>query len=182
MTSSRCCPVPLFPAELSLPAAVIFLAFFGASLGRAAEPLPAGCAEPVVASANPVAGAPVSIQITVENIRNSKGLVTAVLYADDPENFLKKGARLDRIRVEAREGETALCLKAPSTGRFSVALYHDENGNKEFDRDFLGIPTEGYGFSQNPGFRFGKPKLEETLFTVGDGPNSLKISVLYLQG
>jgi len=123
---------------------------------------------------------PATIRVTVENVRSSDGLITAVLYPDNPENFLKKGKRLDRVRVKALEGETVFCMKAPSAGRYSVALYHDENGNKDFDRNFLGIPTEGYGFSNNPGFRFGKPEQEETLFTIEESPTSLRISVLYL--
>src|SRR3546814_4491805 len=60
------------------------------------------------------ASAPANIQVTVEKVRSSEGLITAVLYADNPETFLKKGARLDRIRVDAREGETTLCLQARS--------------------------------------------------------------------
>jgi len=128
------------------------------------------------------AAAPTAIQVTVENVRSSKGLITAVLYNDNPDTFLKRGARLDRIRVEARKGETLLCLHAPAAGRYTVAIYHDENGNREFDRDFLGIPTEGYGFTQNPGFRFGKQYIEETVFTLDGEQASLKISVLYLSG
>jgi len=128
------------------------------------------------------AAAPAAIQVTVENVRSSKGLITAVLYNDNPDTFLKRGARLDRIRVDAHKGETLLCLQAPASGRYTVAIYHDENGNKEFDRNFLGIPTEGYGFSQNPGFRFGKPDIEETLFTIDGDKTDLRISVLYLDG
>ena len=122
-----------------------------------------------------------SIRVTVEKVRSSKGLITAVLYNDNPTTFLKDGSRLDRIRVDAHEGLTELCLNAPAAGRYSVALYHDENANKKFDRDFLGIPTEGYGFSQNPGFRFGKPDVEETLFSLDGEPITLRISILYLQ-
>lgn len=120
------------------------------------------------------------IEVKVENVRNSKGLITAVLYADNPETFLKKGERLDRIRVDAVAGETLLCLEAPKAGRYSVAIYHDENGNKKFDRNFIGIPSEGYGFSENPGFRFGKPEQKETLFAVDQPLTSLRISILYL--
>ena len=160
----------------------VTLTLLGSAPAARAEPTAAVCSAATAASAGAAATAPAAIQITVEKVRNSKGLITAVLYADDPDNFLKKGARLDRIRVEAREGETLLCLNAPSSGRYSVAIYHDENGNEKFDRDFLGLPTEGYGFSRNPGFRFGKPDLEETLFTTDDGLTTLRISVLYLQG
>src|SRR3546814_11344781 len=107
--------------------------------------------------------------------------MTAFLDADNPETVLKKGARLDRIRVDAREGETTLCLQAPAAGRYSVALYHDENGNKEFDKDFLGIPSEGYGFSKNPGLRFGVPKKEDTIFAAEAAPASRSIAMPHLQ-
>ncbi len=127
-----------------------------------------------------LAEAPASIEVMVENVRSSNGLITAVLYSDDPEGFLKKGKRVDRVRVDAQAGETLLCLEAPTAGRYTVAIYHDENGNKKFDRNFIGIPSEGYGFSNNPGFRFGKPDQEETLFSVESGMTKVRISVLYL--
>ena len=189
--SARRLTSPLLPAALA--AALLLLG--GAWQAAHAEPAGA-CVAAAAVSADAVSADAVSaeaagatapatmpaIRVTVDNVRNSKGLITAVLYSDDPDTFLKRGARLDRIRVEAQEGETGLCLPAPSSGRYSVALYHDENGNKEFDRDFLGIPTEGYGFSQNPGFRFGKPDVEETLFTIDGESTSLQVSILYLQG
>jgi uncharacterized protein (DUF2141 family) len=156
------------------------LGFAGTPQALRAEPTGAACAAAALATAEAPATNPPSIEVTVENVRSSKGLITAVLYGDDPDTFLKRGARLDRIRVDAQEGETVLCLKAPATGRYTVALYHDENGNKEFDRNFLGIPSEGYGFSNNPGFRFGKPEQEETLFTIQTPLTALRISVLYL--
>lgn len=168
---SRHNPRGLVPRFIAAPAALtVFLVLYGTlGIGQAQTPED-GCD----------ASGPANIQVTVEKVRSSEGLITAVLYADNPETFLKKGARLDRIRVDAREGETTLCLQAPAAGRYSVALYHDENGNKEFDKDFLGIPSEGYGFSKNPGFRFGVPKQKETLFAVEDAPVSLRIAMLYL--
>ena len=145
-----------------------------------AGPATAVCAAAPPAGVETAAATSSAIQVTVENVIDSNGLITAVLYSDDRDTFLKKGARLDRIRVEAREGETVLCLQAPSVGRYSIALYHDRNGNKKLDRNFLGIPTEGFGFSQNPGFRLGKPDVEETLFSTDGGLTTLNISILYL--
>lgn len=145
----------------------------------ALAPLPAAAAQ----GEGCLGDGPTTIKVTVEKVRSSKGLITAVLYDDNPKTFLKSGARIDRIRVDASEGETELCLNAPAAGRsYAVALYHDENGNTEFDTDFLGIPTEGYGFSQNPGFRFGKPDIEETLFSITAEQVDLRISILYLNG
>lgn len=164
------------PTALAALAGAAFALFGGLAAARADTPeadTPENGCDPA---------APATIQVTVEKVRNSKGLITAVLYDDNPKTFLKNGARLDRIRVEATEGETVLCLQAPQAGRYSVALYHDENGNKKFDQDFLGVPSEGYGFSNNPGFRFGKPDVEETLFTLDGEPVDLRISLLYLHG
>ncbi|NIA71497.1 DUF2141 domain-containing protein [Pelagibius litoralis] len=163
--------------RLGCASLVILLAFTLGLVSAGLLPGRAVAADQPACSAETAA----SIEVKVENVRNSKGLITAVLYGDNPEAFLKRGQRLDRIRVAAKEGETLLCLQAPVEGRYSIALYHDENGNKKFDRNFLGIPSEGYGFSNNPGFRFGKPEQKETLFTiVEDGPTSLRISILYL--
>ncbi len=123
-----------------------------------------------------------SILVTVENVRSSDGLITAVLYGDDPDTFLKRGARVDRTRVVAKVGLTALCLTAPTVGDYSVAVYHDENANKKFDRGFIGLPTEGFGFSSNPGLGLGKPDLAETLFEVRPGTTDVNISIRYLVG
>lgn len=174
------------PQQKALRAGLMALATACVLLGLAAlQPAHAdtragACAVTPVSLDSTAAVEPSMVRVTVENVRSSSGLITAILYPDNPETFLKEGKRLDKVRVEAQEGETVLCLKAPGKGRYSVALYHDENGNRDFDRNFLGIPTEGYGFSKNPGFRFGKPEQEETLFTIEESLTDLRISVLYL--
>jgi uncharacterized protein (DUF2141 family) len=120
------------------------------------------------------------IRVTVEKVKSSKGLITAVLYNNEPKNFLKKGRRLDRTRVAAVEGATSLCLTAPGPGVYAVALYHDENGNTKFDRGALGIPLEGYGFSNDPRFTLGPPEHEDVIFEAGPGTKAIKISLRYL--
>ncbi len=35
-------------------------------------------------------------------------------------------------------------------GTYAVRLMHDENDNGKLDRNLVGMPTEGYGFSNNP--------------------------------
>src|SRR3546814_6656186 len=118
---SRHNPRGLVARFIAAPAALtVFLVLYGTlGIGQAQTPED-GCD----------ASAPANIQVTVEKVRSSEGLITAVLYDDNPETFLKKGARLDRIRVDAREGETTLCLQAPAAGRYSVALYHDERSEE----------------------------------------------------
>lgn len=49
-------------------------------------------------------------------------------------------------------------------GNYAVKTYHDKNENGELDTNFLGIPTEDYGFSNNADGTFGPPDFEEAMF------------------
>lgn len=120
------------------------------------------------------------VRITVDNVRSSDGLVTAALYNNEPEVFLSKKGRLERVRVEAQEGQTVICVVPPGPGTYAIAVYHDENHSKKLDRNFLGIPKEGFGFSNNPKIGLGPPEHEEVKFTLNDEPYEIEISLIYL--
>lgn len=115
-------------------------------------------------------GAPNEVRITIRNVKKNAGLVTAELYRNEPENFLKKAGREFRVRFAAHAPVTQFCLTAPAEGKFAVVAYHDRNANLKFDKNPFGLPAEPYGVSQNPVIRLAPPPIEETLFDVsGDG-------------
>lgn len=119
------------------------------------------------------------IRVTVNNVRASKGLITASLYNEDPDGFLDKDARLEKERVDAKEGETLICLVAPGPGVYAVALYHDENGNRKFDKNFIGIPKEAFGFSNNPKIGLAPPDHKDVSFTVEGPVHDIQVSLDY---
>ncbi|HMB76609.1 MAG TPA: DUF2141 domain-containing protein [Kiloniellaceae bacterium] len=123
---------------------------------------------------------PYQVVVTVEDMRNLDGLLTVELYDDNPDGFIKKAGRLERYRLEATRSESEICIVAPGPGTYAVVLYHDENGNKKFDKNFLGIPKEGFGVSNNPGFSLGPPAHADSAFTLGEDPVVLTISMTYL--
>ena len=52
-------------------------------------------------------------------------------------------------------------------GVYAIKLYHDENSNNECDMNLLGIPTEKFGFSNNPSIGLsGEPSYDECKFTI----------------
>ncbi|MEW6561871.1 MAG: DUF2141 domain-containing protein [Pseudomonadota bacterium] len=53
-------------------------------------------------------------------------------------------------------------------GRYAVAVYADLNGNHELDSNFVGMPTEPYGFSRDARSSFGVPSFEQAAFEVGE--------------
>lgn len=119
---------------LALPAAL-----FGAAPAQAATP---NCAGP---------HSDTWINIDVTGVRNSNGLIAATLYADDSKRFLVKHGSMYVGRVPAVQGETRFCLFVPKPGVYAIAVYHDEDASQKINRGgILGIPTEGFGFSNNP--------------------------------
>ena len=48
-----------------------------------------------------------------------------------------------------------------SPGSYAIQAYHDENDNLTVDRNFLGLPNEAIGFSNNAPMRFGPPHFED---------------------
>lgn len=51
-------------------------------------------------------------------------------------------------------------------GSYAVMVMHDENDNGKLDSNFMGMPIEGYGFSNNPNV-MRKPTFEEARFELG---------------
>jgi uncharacterized protein (DUF2141 family) len=50
-----------------------------------------------------------------------------------------------------------VCIYVPSTGIYALGVYHDANANRRFDRTGIGLPKEGFGFSNNPHVFLGIP-------------------------
>ena len=51
-------------------------------------------------------------------------------------------------------------------GTYAISLFHDENNNRDFDLNPVGIPTESFGFSNNPKISFGPPKYKKAAFQL----------------
>jgi uncharacterized protein (DUF2141 family) len=117
--------------------------------------------------------------VRVHGVRNAQGSLLAVLYGDRPEEFLKKGGRVMRERTPARPGTVSLCLSAPQPGTYAVAVYHDENDNHKFDRGWTGLPTEGFGVSNNPKPLLRAPTLSESAIQVKAGHQVVNIDLRY---
>lgn len=119
------------------------------------------------------------LDVTVTNVRSADGNVTITLYGDDPDDFLAKGTKIMRHRVPAVAGKTPDCLALPGPGTYAIAIYHDEDGDRDFDRNLIGLPTEGYGVSNNPRIGFLPPGFDEVKFDAVEGENALSITMNY---
>jgi uncharacterized protein (DUF2141 family) len=109
---------------------------------------------------------PVRLFVNVDNVRDSRGLIAVTLYTDDRRRFLAKRGSLYVGRVPARRGRTRVCIHVPKPGTYALAVYHDADSDRGFDRTGLGLPAEGFGFSNNPPTFFGLPSFSRVRIGV----------------
>lgn len=116
-----------------------------------------------------------SISLAIDNLKSSHGNIHIAVY-DTEEKFAKSLTpfRL-KIHKTPTEGPLQLHLDSLPYGRYALAVYHDENGNGDLDKNLLGIPKEPYGFSNNPRAKWSAPSYEETSFELG--AEGLKLAV-----
>ncbi|MEA3031584.1 MAG: hypothetical protein QOJ53_780 [Sphingomonadales bacterium] len=104
--------------------------------------------------------------VTVEGVRSSQGLIAVTLYADDSRRFLARRGSLYVGRVPARAGATRVCIHLPGPGTYALAVYHDADANRSLSRNMIGLPREGYGFSNNAPAIFGLPSFSRVRMNV----------------
>lgn len=136
-------------------------------------------AVPAVAAPCPAAVAPGLVRVTIEatGVRSADGEVAFTVYPDIKSRFLAKGAKLARIRTPAVAGTTTACF-ALAPGFYPIALYHDANGDRDFNRTLFAV-KEGYGFSNDAPTTFGLPAFEKVRVKVGPGPTTIRIRMRY---
>lgn len=127
----------------------------------------------------PTAGTDARLQLVVDTIRSSKGNVTVVVYGDKPSEFLAKGKKQVKVRMPAHPGTLKACLTLPKPGRYAVAAFHDEDNDHHLTRNMLGLPTEGYAFSNNPQALLGLPSYTKVSFTAHAGNTPMPLHIHY---
>lgn len=64
-------------------------------------------------------------------------------------------------------------------GSYAVSVFHDANGDGEFNRNFVGMPAEGFGFSRNPAALTGPPKFRDAVVLVAGEVTTIEIVLNY---
>lgn len=88
---------------------------------------------------------------------------------DRAEHFPKREGRVAKGHVRAAADGVTITVAGLAPGTYAVAVYHDENGNGEFDQGLFGFPLEDYGFSNDATVFFGPPSFAEAAFALGPG-------------
>jgi uncharacterized protein (DUF2141 family) len=104
------------------------------------------------------------IRVTVNGV-SFGGILTVGLY-DDPDHFLFKQGRKQRIRVPATDEQHTVCFNLDKHGTYAVAAFHDIDANRKLKRRWNLLPGEPFGLSNNPEQFMGLPKFNDSAFTT----------------
>jgi len=119
-----------------------------------------------------------SITVEVAGINEAEGQVSIGLHNGEA-SFPGKGKVFMGAKVRVTGDTVSYTFKDVPFGTYAIGVYHDINSNGRLDRNFMGIPTEGYAFSNNLFGIFGRPpSFQKASFEV-TGDQTVRIIVKY---
>ncbi len=104
-----------------------------------------------------------TLEVTVENVRPGKGHVRVCLF-DNKEDFFGSALRCFDVPAPNDSTTVKVSFDGLEEKKYAVAVYQDFNQNSILDRNWLGLPKEPYGFSNNPSTFFGPPGFSRVAF------------------
>lgn len=119
------------------------------------------------------------LQLVVDTIRSNKGNITVVVYGDKPSDFLAKGKKLVKVHLPVHPGTVRGCVLLPKPGTYALAAYHDEDNDHHLTRSVIGMPEEGYAFSNNPGSLLGLPAFSKVKFATQGAVTPMPLHIHY---
>ena len=121
-----------------------------------------------------------AIHIKILDIRNSTGSIACALFDSQegfPIEFLQAATNVMVIKI--RDVQARCDFEDIPAGTYAIAVIHDENMNGKLDTNRLGIPREGYGFSNGARAVLSAPSFSAASFKHDGGTLNLSIRLRY---
>ncbi len=115
------------------------------------------------------------LELTFTNINSTEGKLVLSIHESE-DSFLSKETAI-KTAIAVKGTEVRYRHDDLKPGNYAVRVFHDLNDNDELDKNFIGIPKEPYGVSNNAKERFGPPKYEKARFYYDGTPMSLSIEL-----
>jgi uncharacterized protein (DUF2141 family) len=120
----------------------------------------------------------VNLTVKITGFEELKGKARIALWNNGDKFPDKDGKVYKSASINANASTLRYTFNVPP-GTYAVALFHDEDSDGELSTNFLGIPTEGYGFSNNVKPVFGAPSYDEAKFSI-QKDTEIEIKLIYL--
>lgn len=121
-----------------------------------------------------------SLTVKVGGLREQRGQLCLSLFSAN-QGFPGSSERATESQcVSVVNTVTVVTFRNLNAGRYAIAVIHDANTDGRLNRGFLGIPTEGFGFSRNPKILTGPPSFGDAAISVSSVSTNIQIQLKYL--
>ena len=114
-----------------------------------------------------------TLTIEVSVTKYDKGSILLALY-NSKENYMEKTYKSSNVSV--KDKKAVIVFENVEKGIYGFSFFHDVNNNKKLDTNFVGIPKEPYGFSNNQKGTFGPPKYDAVAFEMNQN-KTIELSI-----
>jgi uncharacterized protein (DUF2141 family) len=121
-----------------------------------------------------------SLDIKIENIRSSKGTISLAFFRDSASYHERKPFMVKKINKESIVNGCLSVRMEMDPGHYGVALMDDENNDDQMESNFLGIPREGFGFSDFYPRSFRRPVFSDFDFIMTESNKMVRIVIRYI--
>lgn len=122
-----------------------------------------------------------TLTVRVTGARNTKGKIGVTLFqnAQGFPDDTSKAIRQESVEIDPKTMSALITFKGLPQGTFAISVLHDENGNGKMDKNFVGMPKEGYGASNNPKKKKRAPTFDEAKFSLNSSGQTIEITLIY---
>ena len=120
-----------------------------------------------------------AIVLVFKKVKNDRGSIRCRIYRGKEGFPMKDKQSIAKTTCRPKDKRAVCTFKKLPAGTYAAACYHDENGNKDLDTNFLGIPTEGVAASNNATGTIGPPSWNDAKFVFTGGSLSQVLEIDY---
>lgn len=117
------------------------------------------------------------LTVTFKGVRSDKGKLSAGLFGE--KDGWPDGKTFAVMDAAPKIGQVTYVFKNLPPGRYAISAFHDENANGKFDTNFIGLPKEGFAFSNDVKPKLSPPSFKDASFAVGANPVAITLHVEY---
>jgi len=119
------------------------------------------------------------LDIEVIGLRNDSGEVGCSIF-NDAQAFPRDDSKvLHHVWAPIHAGKATCEFTDLPPGQYAAVVFHDENGDHEFNQNAFGMPMEGYGFSNDAAALFAPPDFKSAAFTYNGKHLYIVINIRY---
>lgn len=121
-----------------------------------------------------------TLTVQINGIEHQKGEICLRVYSSEKGFPYGDNSEVQSGCTQIKGSSLTKQFSGLKPGNYAVAVVDDQNGNHKLDKDFLGIPKEGFGISNNPtvSITTGTPKFRDASFSLRKN-TTIKINMKY---